>query len=471
MARCLCSSSRGSRALLGRASQPSRAPCHWLHRHGHIRVTPCLLSSLPNKFEQQLSEQQGSNGDIAVSSCPEQQQREDVCWPEPVPDENGSPLGLQASSERPQQQQQQQPAATAVPPPPAANSNSVASNSSSTELAEQQQQQQLDPEQQQQQSSAAAAAPQWPPDIPWGLGKVVQVMGLWLLAYLALGQLAVPALLSGLGVDQAALGPRGGALLNLSLDLGQVGITAAILAGCLGRYAPRQRGLFRVAWQGGRWLWVVAAGALAFPVVDWLANSSMVLLSGEAPGSVESTLAERDWLTCGAYVAVVSVCAPLWEELIFRGFLLPSLAARLARPAALLGSSLVFALCHFRAETFAPLLLLGLVFGAAYEQCSGNLAPPMALHSLWNAYVLGSMVLQMRSGLGPVGAGLAVVGCMQGGLLLAAALVYRPWQARRGRQQQQQQDQQQQQRSAQQGDAAPPPAADSTVLKPAVDSA
>lgn len=134
-----------------------------------------------------------------------------------------------------------------------------------------------------------------------------------------------------------------------------------------------------------------------------------------ACSQVESTLAERDWLTCGAYVAVVSVCAPLWEELIFRGFLLPSLAARLARPAALLGSSLVFALCHFRAETFAPLLLLGLVFGAAYEQCSGNLAPPMALHSLWNAYVLGSMVLQMRSGLGPVGAGLAVVGCMQGG--------------------------------------------------------
>jgi hypothetical protein len=90
---------------------------------------------------------------------------------------------------------------------------------------------------------------------------VVQVMGLWLLAYLALGQLVVPALLALLGVDQAALGPRGSALLNLSLDLGQVGITLAILAACLGAYRPRQRGLFRVAWQRGRWLWIVAAGA------------------------------------------------------------------------------------------------------------------------------------------------------------------------------------------------------------------
>jgi membrane protease YdiL (CAAX protease family) len=182
---------------------------------------------------------------------------------------------------------------------------------------------------------------------------------------------------------------------------------------------------------------------------------------------VESTLAERDWLTCGAYVAVVSVCAPLWEELIFRGFLLPSLAARLARPVALLASSLIFALCHFRAETFAPLLLLGLVFGAAYDKCSGNLAPPMALHSLWNAYVLGSMVLQMRSGLDPVTAGLAVVGCMQGLLLLAGALVYRPWE----RLQQQQQQEQQQECGAQQTDVAPPAVSDSCVLKPAVDSA
>jgi hypothetical protein len=34
-------------------------------------------------------------------------------------------------------------------------------------------------------------------------------------------------------------------------------------------------------------LLLCVAGALAFPVVDWLANSSMLMLSGEAPGSVE----------------------------------------------------------------------------------------------------------------------------------------------------------------------------------------
>jgi hypothetical protein len=169
---------------------------------------------------------------------------------------------LQRPQQQPLQTQQQQPDSSTLPPPPAANSNSMVSSSSivsSTDAPEQQPQgQQLDLVQHS--AAAAAAAPPWPPDIPWGLGKVVQVMGLWLLAYLALGQLVVPALLALLGVDQAALGPRGSALLNLSLDLGQVGITAAILAGCLGHYRPQQRGLFRLAWQGGRWLWIVAAG-------------------------------------------------------------------------------------------------------------------------------------------------------------------------------------------------------------------
>jgi hypothetical protein len=74
------------------------------------------------------------------------------------------------------------------------------------------------------------------------------------------------------------------------------------------------------------------------------------------------------------------------------------------------------------------------------------------------------MVLQMRSGLGPVAAGLAVVGCMQGVLLLAMALVYRPWQAGRNKQQQQQQRD-----LHNAGDVQPPPAADPSMLKPAVD--
>jgi hypothetical protein len=99
MAQCSYSSSRGSRALLGRASQPSRTPCQWLHRHGYARIPPCLRSSLPNRFEQQLPEQQGSSSN--ANSGLQQQQRvrqEDERWPEPVPYENGNTLDPESSN-------------------------------------------------------------------------------------------------------------------------------------------------------------------------------------------------------------------------------------------------------------------------------------------------------------------------------------------------------------------------------------
>lgn len=54
------------------------------------------------------------------------------------------------------------------------------------------------------------------------------------------------------------------------------------------------------------------SGALAFPVVDWLANSSMVLLSGEAPGSVEL------WPTqVGGGGGLAGACMVEWALLLY----------------------------------------------------------------------------------------------------------------------------------------------------------
>jgi membrane protease YdiL (CAAX protease family) len=63
--------------------------------------------------------------------------------------------------------------------------------------------------------------------------------------------------------------------------------------------------------------------------------------------------------------------------------------------AAALASALLFALCHFRADTFAPLLVLGLVFGGLYLR-TNNLLPAVLCHSFWNLFVLATLVL--RSG-------------------------------------------------------------------------
>ena len=117
----------------------------------------------------------------------------------------------------------------------------------------------------------------------------------------------------------------------------------------------------------------------------------VALLSLEAPGGAagaSGALAAAGGPAARAmWVAVLVLCAPLWEELMFRGFLLPALARR-APPAAAVGlSALAFALVHFSREGFLPLLALGCVFGAAYAR-TGNLAAPVALHAGWNVYLL-----------------------------------------------------------------------------------
>lgn len=53
-------------------------------------------------------------------------------------------------------------------------------------------------------------------------GLHLQVMALWLLAYVIIGQVALPIALSLLGIDRDAMSIRGHALLHLSLDMSQV---------------------------------------------------------------------------------------------------------------------------------------------------------------------------------------------------------------------------------------------------------
>jgi hypothetical protein len=71
-------------------------------------------------------------------------------------------------------------------------------------------------------------------------------MVLWLLAYIIIGQVAVPVGLSLLGLDRDALSVRGHAVLHLCLDLSQLAFTLAILWFCLKQYRPLKKGLFPI---------------------------------------------------------------------------------------------------------------------------------------------------------------------------------------------------------------------------------
>jgi hypothetical protein len=87
------------------------------------------------------------------------------------------------------------------------------------------------------------------------------------------------------------------------------------------------------------------------------------------------------------------VAAPLFEEVLFRGFLLPSLTRYMSAGWAIALSALIFAAAHLSLSEVLPLTLLGAILGFVYTR-SRNLLSPMVLHSAWNsATMLGLFIL------------------------------------------------------------------------------
>ncbi len=99
-------------------------------------------------------------------------------------------------------------------------------------------------------------------------------------------------------------------------------------------------------------------------------------------------------MTCLLFLTVAGL-APLFEEVLFRGLLLPWLAARVGRGWALAGTALLFGLIHLTPAGLPTLSTLGLVLGWAQLR-TGNLRVPVLVHCAWNA----SVFLVARSWLG-----------------------------------------------------------------------
>ncbi|KAI3465742.1 hypothetical protein Pfo_022405 [Paulownia fortunei] len=81
------------------------------------------------------------------------------------------------------------------------------------------------------------------------------------------------------------------------------------------------------------------------------------------------------------------IVTPLLEEVVYRGFLVTSLASQMKWRQAVTISSIVFSAAHFSGENFLQLFIVGFVLGCSY--CwTGNLSTSIAIHSLYNALIL-----------------------------------------------------------------------------------
>jgi membrane protease YdiL (CAAX protease family) len=82
------------------------------------------------------------------------------------------------------------------------------------------------------------------------------------------------------------------------------------------------------------------------------------------------------------------VIAPVFEELLFRGVGLPSLARRIGLGRAVVLVSVIFALIHGHVPSLVPLFIVAVMLSLAYIY-TGNILVPMVMHALFNGINIG----------------------------------------------------------------------------------
>ncbi|KAF8656638.1 hypothetical protein HU200_060572 [Digitaria exilis] len=221
--------------------------------------------------------------------------------------------------------------------------------------------------------------------VPWTGQTIAQVMILWIATFWFVGSWIVPFLAHAAGFSKETLTHRGQALYSLLTDITEGLAGIAILHQCLGRFRPLPPGWFEFNLKG-RWLLDVALGCLSFPLVNMLSHINISLVPMSPGPVVGVSSVEQSIVALALYAVVVTVCAPIWEEIVFRGFLLPSLTRYMPLPWSIVASAAAFALAHFNAQRVMPLIFLGVVMGGVFAR-SRNLLASMVLHSLWNGFV------------------------------------------------------------------------------------
>jgi membrane protease YdiL (CAAX protease family) len=84
-----------------------------------------------------------------------------------------------------------------------------------------------------------------------------------------------------------------------------------------------------------------------------------------------------------ALIGLAIIAAPVVEEVIFRGILLPGLMQHLPALPAIVGASLIFAAIHLHLPSLLPMAVLGAGFCVAYIT-SGSLIAPIVMHAIFN---------------------------------------------------------------------------------------
>jgi len=232
-------------------------------------------------------------------------------------------------------------------------------------------------------------------ETPWDWELVWQVL---VVGFFAIGQLLLPLLIGFTGLDPSGLSVRGKAFYVFGSYAVLAGAGIAVLVASVREFRPLPEGWFR--WGGKRWwLWGFGGYLVAVPVVVFVSLLNQEIWQGQGGSNPLLFLAvqAQDRVALAVFLVTASIAAPLFEEVMFRGFLLPSLTRYVPVWGAVVLSSLVFSIAHLNLSEVLPLTALGIVLAVVYTR-SRSLLAPVLLHGLWNGgtllslFVLGSGV-------------------------------------------------------------------------------
>ncbi|MBC7969979.1 MAG: CPBP family intramembrane metalloprotease [Verrucomicrobia bacterium] len=234
--------------------------------------------------------------------------------------------------------------------------------------------------------------------VPWTGEVVWEVL---IFGFFLVGQILLPLGLSvfqqASGFNPATLGERARAFYILAnyLLLAAGGLTVMYFS--IRAFLPLPEGWFQLRLRSKWFLWGMGGYFAALPLVILISLVNQKIWQGQGGSNpiLPIALEGKDNGALFLFFVTAAIAAPIFEEILFRGFLLPSLTRYMPVWGAIVLSSFIFALAHLSLSEVLPLMVLGMVLGFVYAR-SRNLLSSMLLHSLWNSgtllslFVLGS---------------------------------------------------------------------------------
>ncbi len=221
---------------------------------------------------------------------------------------------------------------------------------------------------------------------PWDGETILQV---FVIGFFLMGQLLIPLAFSILPLPRPTGNIRFQALYVLVSYLLVAAGAVGVLYLSIKPFLPLPEGWFRFR-LGGKWfLWGFGGYCVALPIVLLVSLINQQIWKGQGGSNplLQLALEGQDLVALNIFFVTAAIAAPLFEEFLFRGFLLPSLTRYLPVWGSILLSAFLFAAAHLSLSEILPLFSLGIVLGVVYTR-SRNLLAPMLLHSLWNSGTL-----------------------------------------------------------------------------------